>query len=239
MSILAGLEVDKEIKDDGDSLGGQFGPVESGLYKLTINSAYITVTDKQSIGVVVECKTKDGVTVRETFWVQSGKEKGCKTYFVTKAGDKQNLPGFNQANALCLLTVGKELSKLETEEKIIDLYNYTAKAQVPTKVDMITDLVGKEVVAGIIKRTVNKRKQNAEGKYVSIKETRQENEFNKFFRAKDNLTVTEIKAGVTEAEFYKKWAAKWNGVTQDRTDKDAVDLLSAAAGAAAPTELFS
>ena len=237
MGILSELKTDNEIQDSGDSLGGQFGAVDSGLYNFTIGAAYINTSKTGALGLVLECKTKDDKTVRETFWIQSGKEKGNKNYYIDRKGDKQYLPGFNQANALCLLAVGKELSKLDTEEKIIDLYDPAAKTQVPTKVDMIVALVGQSINAGIIKQTVNKRKKDpATGNYVAVTETREENEFNKLFRAKDNLTVTEIKAGITEAVFYKKWAAKWNGVVRDRTDKKAVNAATLETSGTTPNE---
>ena len=52
--------------------------------------------------------------------------------------------------------MGKEINTLETETKVVNVYSFEAKAEVPTKVDMLTELLGQEIVVGIIKETVDK-----------------------------------------------------------------------------------
>jgi len=220
MSVLAGLTTNDEVQEVKDSVGGNFSAVESGLYKTIIKSAYVDVVTSGAVAIRLEVESDNGDTIRQALWVQSNTQKGGKNYFVDKKGNKQYLPGFNQANALCLLTAGKAISEMATEEKIIDIYDFASKSQVPTKVDMLVELLGQPIVVGIIKQTVNKNiKDEATGKYVATNETRTENEVDKFFRAKDNLTVTEIKAGMVEAVFITKWHEKNTGVTRDKTKK--------------------
>lgn len=223
MSLLANLSTDTTIADEKDSIGNSV--LNSGLYGLTVAMAHINKSAGGALGLVLSLKTADGREVRQTLWMTSGTAKGCKNYYEDKQGAKQYLPGFIQANALCLLTVGKEISALDTEVKVIKLYSPEAKAEVPTKVDVLVDLLNKEVIAGIIKQTVDKtKKDETTGLYVATGETRDENEIDKFFRASDRMTTAEIRAQAEEAVFIDTWEAKWKDKVKDRA-KGAADGL--------------
>ena len=215
MSLLANLATNETINNERDSIGGS-GPLDSGLYMLKIALAYINKAASGALGLVLQFKTEDNKDVRQTLWVSSGTAKGCKNYYEDKNGEKQYLPGFIHANAICLLTVGKEISAMETETKVINLYSAEAKAEVPTKVEMVMDLIGQEVLAGIIKQTVDKTVKNEAGVYVATGETRDENEIDKIFRAKDRMTTAEIRSQATEATFADSWEQKWTGKVKDR-----------------------
>lgn len=217
MSLLQNLKSDETIAQERDSVGGN-GPVESGLYKSVINLAYLTKSGGGAIGLVLAAKSDTGREIRQTLWMTSGTAKGGQNYYLDKDGAKQYLPGFNLANSLALLTVGKELSDLGTETKVVNAYSPEAKAEIPTKVEMIVDLLGKDIIIGVIKQTVDKTKKNdATGVYENTGETRDENEIDKFFRARDRMTTAEIRAQATEAAFIDTWDAKWTGKTRDRS----------------------
>ena len=216
MSLLANLATNETINNERDSIGGS-GPLDSGLYKLKIALAYINKAASGALGLVLQFKTEDNKDVRQTLWMSSGTAKGGKNYYEDKNGEKQYLPGFIHANAICLLTVGKEISAMETETKVINLYSAEAKAEVPTKVEMVMDLIGQEVLAGIIKQTVDKTVKNEAGVYVATGETRDENEIDKIFRAKDRMTTAEIRSQATEATFADSWEQKWTGKVKTRT----------------------
>ena len=223
MSLLANLSSDASIANEKDSIGGN-GPVESGLYLSTVTMAYISKATSGALGLVLTLKTELGREVRQTLWMTSGTAKGGKNYY-EKDGEKHYLPGFTHANALCLLTVGKEISQLETEQKVINLYSAEAKAEVPTKVDVVMDLLNQQIIAGLIKQTVDKTKKNdATGVYEATGETREENEIDKFFRAKDRMTTAEIRAQAEEATFIGSWEQKWAGKTKDRAKGAATGL---------------
>lgn len=216
MNMLASLATDDTIANERDSVGGDFSPFDSGAYKFTVDLAYLGKAASGALSLNVTLKTEDGRELRQTFWMTSGTDKGCKNYF-EKDGEKRYLPGFVAANALCLLTVGKEISALDTEEKVIKLWNYESKSEVPTKVPMIVDLLGQEIVAGVLKQTVDKnRKNEVTGKYEATGETREENEIDKFFRARDNKTTAEIRAQAEEAVFFDQWKAKWEGKVKNK-----------------------
>lgn len=216
MSMLANLKTDDSIANERDSLGNS-GPVESGLYPSTITLAYLTKAKSEALALNVHAKTDSGREIRETIYMSSGKEKGCTNFYIDKDGQKQYLPGFLTANALALLTVGKEISDLETEQKVVNLYSPEVKAEVPTKVDALTELHGQEVLLGVIKEIVDKQKKNdATGVYEPTGETREQNTIDKVFRARDRMTTTEIRAKAEEATFVDQWDAKWTGKDRNR-----------------------
>lgn len=217
MSLLSNLTTDQSIANEADNIGGS-RVIDSGIYKATITHAYVTKSAGGAVGMTTLLKTEDGKDIRQTFWMTSGTAKGCKNYYEDKNGDKQYLPGFIQANSLCLLTLGQEISSLETEQKVIPVYNVEAKSEVPTKVDMLMDLVGKDVVVAVMKQTVDKTKKNdSTGLYEPTGETREENEVDKFFRARDRMTTAEIRAQAEEATFVNTWAEKWTGKVRNKS----------------------
>jgi hypothetical protein len=229
---------DVEIKEDKDSVGGSF-LVESGAYMSTIKLAYMAKSKGGALALNVHLETEDGDTLRQQMWVTSGDAKGNKTFYVTKDGEKRFLPGYNVANALCLLVLGKEIGDLETETKVVNLYDFDAKKELPTKVEALVDLKGGKIIAGIIKEIVDKNIKNDAGVYVPGGETREQNELDKMFRADDGLTVQEIKGEVTEAAFLEKWREKHTGVTKDKSTKGITSGVTAGAPAKPAKKLFA
>lgn len=233
MSLLSGLNTDSNIADEKDSVGGS-RIRNSALYDLKISLAYLTKSAGGAMALNLLLSDEDG-DVRQQLWITN--KKG-ENFYTDKKGDKQYLPGFNMANSLCLLTLGKEIASLDTEEKVVNLYNFEAKADVPTKVDMIVDLLGKDIVAGLLKQTVDKTTKNeTTGEYEPNGETREENEVDKFFRAEDRLTSSEIRAQATEAVFATTWETKWKDQVRNKA-KGATGKAGApkAPGAAAATK---
>ena len=220
MNMLASLSTESDIADEKDSVGGGFTVLDTAIYAMSVTLAYLTKSKGEALGMVLNLKAEDGRELKQTLWMTSGKEKGCKNFYTDKAGEKKYLPGFIQANALCLLTVGKEISAMETEQKVVNVYSSEAKAEVPTKVDVLVDLLGKDILVGVIKQTVDKtRKNEATGQYDPTGETRDENEIDKLFRARDRMTTAEIRAQSTQAIFADTWESKWAGKTKDKTKK--------------------
>ena len=248
MSMFANLTSDASIANEKDSVGGGSKILESGIYNCTVAMAHGTQSAGGAMGLVLTLKTEAGQEVKQTLWMTSGTAKGCKNFYEGKDGQKQYLPGFIAANSLCLLTVGKEISEVDTETKVINLYSPEAKAEVPTKVEVLMDLLGKEITVGIIKQVVDKTKRNdATGMYEPTGETREENEIDKLFRTRDGMTTAEIRAQADKAVFIDTWATKWTGVTKEKAKgagavagtagvpKMAGGALAAAAAAKKPT----
>jgi hypothetical protein len=212
MSMFKNLATDTSIESDKDTLGGsKFAAWDSGVYDAVIDLAYVDESKGGAMGVNFTFKTQEGKELRQTIYVTSGKEKGQRNYYETKDGTKKYLPGFTLVNDLCLLTVGEELSDLETETKVLSIYSFDAKKEVPTKKEVLTDLLGKDITLGVLKVI--------EDKYNSPGETRTVNDIAKVFRTEDKMTANEIRAEETEATFYDAWKEKNTGITINKAGK--------------------
>lgn len=232
--MFENLKTDTSIKAEKDSIGG-FTVLESGLYDMTIELAYIDKSPGGAMSLVLHMKDKFGQQLRSIQWMTSKESKQCKNYYEDRNGDKQYLPGFLVANSLCLLTVGKEISAMSAEDKVINVYDFSQGKEVPTSKPVLMELLGKTATLGVLKVTVNKSVKGASGEWVDTKDTQNINEINKVFRASDGLTVNEITAGTTEATFKQKWSDKNTGNTVNKV-KDVAPNLAAVntAGGAAP-----
>lgn len=238
MSILKSLNT-AGVNNEKDTLGGgsKFGPWESGVYDVVIDTAYMDASAGGAINVNFTFKTSDGKELRSTQYITSGEAKGRLPYFIDKNGEKQFLPGYNIANAICLLTLGEEITELDTETKVLSLYDYTARKEVPQQKEVIMDLLGKEVTLGVLNVIEDKNVKNDAGQYVPSGETRTINEIDKVFRTADKLTTAEIRAEQTEAEFYTKWAESNTGKVRNKSKGAAAGNASApAAGTPAPAK---
>lgn len=224
------LTTDDSIESSGDKLGGsKYTPFESGLQDFIIKLAYGSLSKAKAKALNLLMVNDEGKELKATLWLSSNQTKGCLTYYLAKnpkTGKKDvktYLPGFELANHLCLMTTGKELKQAVTEIKTPMIYDWQAKKEVPTEVPVLMELLGKKVTAGIIAQKVNKRvKDPATGEYVSITDTRIENEISKFFHHPSGLTITEAKAKAKEPIFKQQWADEWTGKVKDRTSDDAI-----------------
>lgn len=214
--MLSSLASDASIKDETDSLGdSKYAVLASGLYPCTVTMAHLSLSKGGAMALDLTLKTETGNEIKQQIWMTSGTAKGAKNYY-EKDGVKSYLPGFIAANSLCQLAIGQEIGALQTEEKVIKMYNYEAKSEVPTKVNVFMELLNQEILVGLVKQTVDRNVKNDLGAYVPSGETREENEIDKFFRASDRMTVAEIKAKAAEAVFADTWATKNTGVSRNK-----------------------
>lgn len=227
------LKTKADVEEQGDSLGEGF-LVDSDVYAVKIKLAYITVTPNKALMLNLVLLRDNGSEINQRLCVQSGTKGGEKNYYTRNDKDFY-LPGFIAANDMALITTGKNLGDLDTEEKTINIQDFESKKDIPTPVPMFTDLLGKEVSMAIVKQTVSKNVKQANGDYLPGPDTKDENEIQKIFRTSDDLTVTEIKAKATEAEFQAKWLDRWKGKIKNKVKKGAKVQPAAAAGSAAPT----
>lgn len=204
MGMFDGMDTGNDIEDSGDVIGGR-GPLKSGLYDMAVEMAYVDKSKGGATSINLAFVGKNGEKLKVTEWVTSGDAKGGKNYY-EKDGKKFYLPGFNTVNNLCLLTIGKPLTELDTEEKTVKIYDWDQKKEVPMQKQVIMDLLGQEITLGVQEQIVDKNVKNDKNVYVPSGFTRMENVVGKAFRTSDGLTVTEIKAEATEAAFKIKWA---------------------------------
>jgi hypothetical protein len=214
------LKTNETVEEEKDVLGGAIFIVDSGIYDTVIDMAYMDVSQHGAHSFNIVCKGHNGELIRQTLWVTNRKgenfypEKDRKTGKPT--GKNQYLPGFNVANAICLLSIGEELADVAeaSEEKTIKLYDFDEGKETPQQKQVLTKLLGQEITLGMFRQVVDKTKDDGNGNWVPTGETREENEIGKVFRTSDGLTTVEVRAGTDKPEFKDAWADKNTGVTR-------------------------
>jgi len=229
MASLSNLATPTDvIEDKTDHVG--YTPLESGLYKMAIKLAFLKKSPSGALGLNMYYEDADGNNMREVLWVESGDAKGNRNYYVNGKGEKRLLPGMQIANAVAELAIGHTISELDTEEKVVSLYDSNIQAERPTTVQMISDLLNSEVILGVKHNIVDRNVKNDAGVYVPSGETRDENIVDKVFSAVNGMTIAEQEGGNVEAIAITKWESKWKGVTSDKSTK--VAAAAQAPGAA-------
>jgi hypothetical protein len=230
MSLLANVKTDSTVNAETDFIGGG-GVWDSGLYPFEITMAYLEKKVSGALFLNLDIKSDSGKTHRENMCLASGDAKGNKNFYENAKGERNYLPGFNTANSIGLLCAGKEVGELDTEMKLIGVYNFEAKKEIMTEKEVVTELLGKRGVAGVQKQIVDKNVKGDDGKYHASGEVRETNEIDKVFREKDLLTTAEIIAKAEEPKFYHIWDGKFTGVTLNKAS--AANDANGASGAPA------
>ena len=211
MSIFNKLKSDG-LEESQDRLGG-FSTLETDIYKGVIKALYAgqSSSGAMSVSLIVDI---GGREYRETLWVTN---KNGENFFLNKDDKtkKVPLPGFTVADDILLIATGEPLANQETEDKVIKLYDFEAKAELPKSVPMITAAIGKKISLGIVKQTVNRNVKQGD-EYVPSAETRDENVIEKVFHPELKLTVAEARNGQEEAKFYDAWLERNKGQTRDK-----------------------
>ncbi|MGL5154186.1 MAG: hypothetical protein ACRC9H_04525, partial [Aeromonas veronii] len=118
------------------------------------------------------------------------------------------MPSFVTVDTICKAVTGKGLTELSSEKKMVKVYDYDQKAEVPQEKEVLMDLVRGKLELGVLEITVDKTTKDASGTYVPTGETRDTNEVSKVF-TEDGLTLVEKDAGKTEAKFKEAWIAQY------------------------------
>lgn len=193
-----------------DVLGGG-GVLESDIYDGVIKMAYAGKSQSGAnfLSVQIQCGPSE---YRETMYVTN---KQGENYY-TKDGKKIPLPGFTTANDLALLSTGLSLSDQDFEERVVPLYDFDAKAELPKKVMVATGMLGKTISIAVLKQIEDKTKKNeSTGEYEPTGETRETNVIDKVFHNESGKTLSEFIAK-KDPEFAGKWRDKNKGKTRDR-----------------------
>ena len=234
MTDLSNLLIGDDFEGaNEDTLPGSGrGPLETGLYPMTVELAYL---DKSSGGaqcVHVTFKEYDGERrLRITEYVSSGDAKGNATYYWSN-GRKRPLPGLDKMNQLALVTTGQQLGSLTPEQKTVKLMNWDTRQEEPTQVSALTDIMGQNVLVGVVKNRENKRARQGDGSYAATNEERVYADANKFF-LETGHTVAE-KAANADADFIGRWQEKFpEGYVRDTYQSvEGADAPAAAPAAA-------
>ena len=204
-----------ELKPETLGTGRLF---DTGIYPMVVDMAYLDQSTGGAHSLTVTLKSMDGKTLKETLWITGGKAKGQLTYFLNKNGDKQDLPGFAIANAISALSTGKELGDHTPEEKMVNVFNYDLKKEVPTAKQVFVALIGQKISVAIQKQIVDKTAKAADGSYQPTGETREQNEIVGVYNTDTNQNMYEAKNSIP-AEFHDKWLAANAGKTRDKSSK--------------------
>lgn len=217
MSLLKKAQTNVNANDikggkEEDRLGGG-GVLETGVYPFVIDSAYTTESKKNAVGIVVNLLVGDNNhRFSETFWITTGSDKGCNPYY-EKDGQKSWLPSYVMLDAFTKMVNGKGITDQDTAERSVNIYDYEGKKEVPTKVEVLTDLLKVTGFVAIQKTRSNKQVKGDNG-YVDSPDERFTNNVVKFFN-QDRQTSTEHAAKAAGA-FIDAWAEKNNGKLVDK-----------------------
>lgn len=214
MSNIFGNLTTEGVEETEDRLGG-FSPLDTDAYDVEIKMAYAIKSDGGAQGVVLigNVPSENDREYRETIYVT--KRTGENYY--EKDGKKHELPGFTTINNLCLVTIEKPLAQVETEEKMVKVWDKDKKTEVPTSVPVLHELVGKMVTLGI-QRVMENVNEKQGDKYVPTAKVREFNQIDAVFHHESKRTVAEARSGKEEPDFFEKWTEKNKGVTRDNRE---------------------
>lgn len=218
MSVFGNLKSDGLEKTE-DRLGG-FAVRETDAYLATIKAAFAgqSAGGARSVTLILDM----GGEYTETVYVTN---KQGENWFINQndKSKKVPLPGFTTINDICIVTTGKELFEQDSEEKVVKIYDYDEKKELPKSVPMLVELVGKTFWAGLLKTIEDKNAKNeSTGEYEPTGETREANNIEKVFHEPTKMTVPEATAlqegkGTGEPIFFNKWVEKNKGVTRNKS----------------------
>lgn len=194
-----------EVEDD--YVGGG-GVLDTDIYPAEIKYAYIGKAANSEARNLTLCLKINGMDITRQIWMTN--RDGDVTYQDKKTKEVKNLPGFNQVNGLCMLLVSKEVGNMDVEEKTLSLYDYESKKEVPQAVDCFVELHGLKLQVAVQRQTVDKTEKNeSTGEYEPTGETRDTNEFIKFFPEDRLVTISEV------AHFIKSLGGDFEDVLND------------------------
>jgi len=201
------IEDDVEGADEDFIPGGNF-VLDTGAYPMTVKLAYLGESQGGAMNVTVWLQEVGGNRQhRETFYVTSGKAKGQKNTFTDKSGTKRLLPGMEAMNQLAMITTGSPLGAQKPEGKIVKLYDFDERKEIPKEVPVFTSMLNMPVLVLITKCRENKR-QNVGGEWVNTDQERVFNEAQKFLHPSGH-SVAEKKAGSPTTDHRDEWVRKF------------------------------
>lgn len=219
MSILDQIKSSNNVEErSNDYVVGtsDFSPLPSGLYKARIEMAYIKPSAGGALGVtiILQVFRAEGEPrkVSQTFYITNKKGEN----FYTSNGKQYHMMGYSQVNDICLLLTNKSLTELKTEDKNVEVFNYSTMSNEIEILPVLTDILGKDVGVCLVQKRTNKTQKQGD-KYVPIAAERIFNEIDKVLLIKSGnaFTHTEISKGLDEPEFINNWLKKWDGELRD------------------------
>lgn len=210
-------------EEDTDVLGG-FQTLDSNIYKVKLGLCPLGKSKNGATSVTVSY-THDGREHSEVIYVTN--RAGSTTY--TRNGTTNPLPGWSQINALCHIATGKGLGDQIIEKRTIKQRNRDTGKDENVEVDVLIDLMDKQVVLAILR--VHENKSVLQGtKYVPTNDKRTFNTISTQANP-EGITYNELKKGVTKPVFIKKWLEVNKGKDMDKYKPLAGGAVSPSGGA--------
>ena len=230
------------VEDEQDRVAGNNTPLVSNIYDMNITMMYADESKGGATSVTVIGETANGERIKETLWVTSGRAKGGKPYYLDRNNKKQFLPGYLIANAITLFLTGKKLGNALHEPKMVNIYDFEAKKEIPQTREVYTGVTSStKLVALGIQQIIDDKKQDVSGEgeaadWQPTGITFLKNEIKKVFHAENHLTVQEVQAKMTDPAFYDKWLKSSKDSVYDASiDKKGLVTTLPEGGAAAST----
>lgn len=200
-NIFSGMDKG-EGEVEKDFLGGG-SPLPTNIYEAVIKTAYFrdsASSKSKSLNLIMSVGGKE---IRNTAWV-------IGTKGTNKDKNGNNLSGYNQMAALCMLIVGKDIGDMDVEDRTVKLYDAASKKEINQSVDCFVELHEQKVMIALqqIKEDKTKKNENT-GDYEPTGETREVNEVVKFFGEDKLVTISEVK------EYIKGLGGNWNDVVNN------------------------
>ncbi len=220
-AVFGNLKTDG-LEESQDRLGGGAPALETDIYLLTIKAAFAGASSGGAQNVTLITTTEGGREYKETIYITN---RNGDNWFVNKDDKtkKVRLPGFIIIDDICMLTTEKPLNQQEAEEKVVNVYDFDAKKEMPKNVPMLMALLGKTFYAAITNTLENQSDKvgsGADTEYVPNAKTRNTNAITKVFHDPSKVTMVEARNG-QEAAFFDSWLERNKGQTIDkRTIKD-------------------
>lgn len=220
MGLFSNMKTDN-LEQSEDRLGGGVQAVATDVYEVVIKNMYAGASEggAQNVTVIADVGGKE---VRETVYIT--KKTGEHYYYAkddTSKSKKLPLPGFSLINDICLLTTGNDLSDQETAEKVVKIYNFQERKEVPTPVPVLVNTIGKRVLLGISRVIEPTTRADDSGKRVpqyddnGALKKRTINTINKAYDHSTRRTVNEVIQGIEKPEFIDAWLERFKGKDDD------------------------
>lgn len=201
-----------------DTLGFTRPPTD--IYICKIKNAYLTESqqeDSESQMVNLEVDFIENFNGDELSNTYSERLVICNRdgdAFYVKNGQNIPMPGFVIIDDICQILTEEGITEQDTEIGKVKIRDYDSGQDIPTKVEILADLVGEEIALAIQHRRENKRERSSDGSYQPTPEPVERNTIVHAFSAEDFATLREIEDD-KEPEFAEKWINKYQGKIND------------------------
>ncbi len=191
-NLFDNLDLDESLEIQEQRIAGPSAFIkDSGIYTAQITMARLIESTGGANAAVLTFETEEGQKLTRTVWFTN--KKG-QTYW-EKNDRKGNLPGYEELCRLSELLTDSIHSFGSTEDKVVDVWSYEKKEEVPTESKVIMSFIGKPVKLLIRKTLEDATELDAStGKYEPNGKTKTVTEVEGYVNPINDKTSAEKKA---------------------------------------------